>query len=77
MVETISTMYIVLSLAGYVIRSLKISCADWLSFVTDYQPPPRPLSQDDITLFSSKDRGGLVETNSTIDHMCIIAEHTL
>lgn len=39
--------------------------------------PNRLTTQDDTTLISSKNRGGLIQANPIIDNMCLVAEKAL
>ena len=43
--------------AGYVVKSLKLKCDNCVNFVTKWTAPSSR-ARDDITLVSSKDRGG-------------------
>lgn len=59
---------------GYVIRTLKLTCGDCASFVTDRLPGT---VEDSVTLISTKNRGGLVQPHPAVIELCIATEKTI
>lgn len=57
--------------AGYVIKSMRLTCDECADFVSE-QPPS--VIRDDLSLISVKDRGGLHNPNLAVTNMCIAAE---
>ena len=55
------------------VKSLKLKCDNCVNFVTKWTAPSSQ-ARDDITLVSSKDRGGLTKTHPAIDEICLGTE---
>lgn len=58
--------------AGYVIRTLKLTCGDCTSFLTS--EPAVSSTRDDLSLISIKDRGGLYKPNPAVTAICVATE---
>ena len=62
---------------GYVIRSMKLQCSECCDSLVVDGRGTRTHSNDDITLVSSKDRGGLIYCSDFMKKMCVISEQTI
>lgn len=60
--------------AGYVVFSLKLKCSDCIQFLTHQGPTT---TQDDTSLISIKNRGGLKLSNPIVSKLCLMNEHIL